>query len=538
MKKVKKNQITIIFFILMFSMTVSCELISEKSEEVVQWERWQKSLISEVIIEPQEDTLRVFFTGPNGISFNNYAFTNDGKNFNFRAAFPKTGKWQWRTEFSDTTNARLHDIEGRVKVMPYNGNNLLYKHGYLQVSENGRYLVHADGTPFLWIGDSGWSASLKSSIQEWRDYIDKRVDQGFSVIQLSPRGAGTGPEGRAHISIHEDGTIDPEFWEDLEKKIGYANDQGIILLIVEVGKHWRDLLAQNLRNQPFITYLTGRLSPYMVILSPSFDQRYDPELEKVGEELKKINLHLVTQHSGTHYETNQAYRDSPSVDFSGLQTGHQRGNLINAYRSARTWTLDMWNSYPVKPVINIETMYDGYGHNEAENWREKDVRKLGWIAWLSGSMGYTYGAGMVPPRVPEGAGGVWAFNLDSTTYDFWRNAMNWDSANQMTVMKEFFESIEWWRLAPAHELVLNQAENDTLKMVVSVTKERDLLLAYLPDNPVIKLDLSDFKETITGKWLNPINGDYYEISRSVVPSEIVSFLRPEDLEDALLILSD
>lgn len=31
-----------------------------------------------------------------------------------------------------------------------------WKHGDLQVSANQRYLVHEDGTPFFWLGDTGW----------------------------------------------------------------------------------------------------------------------------------------------------------------------------------------------------------------------------------------------------------------------------------------------------------------------------------------------------------------------------------------------
>ena len=30
------------------------------------------------------------------------------------------------------------------------------QHGKLEVSANGHYIQHRDGTPFLWIGDTGW----------------------------------------------------------------------------------------------------------------------------------------------------------------------------------------------------------------------------------------------------------------------------------------------------------------------------------------------------------------------------------------------
>ena len=155
---------------------------------------------------------------------------------------------------------------------------------------------------------------------------------------------------------------------------------------------------------------------------------------------------------------------------------------------------------------------------------------------MSGSKGYTYGAGDIPPKVPQGAGAIWKFNKDSTRYDFWSNALEWPSAGQMTVMKNFFKSIEWWRLFPSHELVVNQSDDETLKMVVSEAMEKDLLLAYLPDNPEIVLDLKAYSGKITGKWFNPVDGSEAELAQAVIPSANVTFTRPDGWEDALLVL--
>jgi len=370
-------------------------------------------------------------------------------------------------------------------------------------------------------------------MDEWCEYVDTRVGQGFSVIQISPKGFPL----LTTTSFLQDKTIDPLFWNDLEDKIAYANDKGVMILMVGLGNGWRDLFAENPKNQKFETYLCGRMASLMVILSPSSDQKYEAELDTVAAKLKKSTLHLVTQHAGTNYEANLTYRNSPSVDFCGMQSGHHNGNLAKAYNAARSWTLDMWKSSPVKPVINIEAMYDGYGNNEGLNWREKDVRKLGWISWMSGSMGYTYGAGDIPPKVKKGAGAVWRFNKDSTAYDFWRKALHWPSAGQMTVMRDFFKSIKWWQLVPSHDLVLNQSVDETLKMVVSQTTDKNLILAYMPDNESIILNLKSYSGKMTGKWLNPLNGKNTEITQPVIPSASVTFSRPDGWEDAFLILT-
>jgi len=527
---------------ILFWLLISFVLITgcgrNKSVTAIQWNPWQHTLKATGDPEIGTASVNVVFTGPEGANLSTCAFTDDGKVFHFRTAFPASGTWHWVTTSSNTGDRGLHNKKGRVRVAPYTGENPLFKHGDLRVSENGRYLEHADGTPFLWTGETGWRSTQMSTISEWHDYIDTRTDQRFTLIQISPRGVSKKSDVElADVSFRKDGTPDPLFWHDLETKISYANEKGLFVFMVGTGKFWKDHFARNPGNQVFETYITGRLAGLMVIFSPSFDELYNSDNDSIAARLNKLTTHLVTQHPGTNYDANLRYGSSPSVDFYGLQSGHHGGRLERAYNAARAWTLDMWNRTPVKPVINIEAMYDAYGSNNAGNWREKDARKLGWITWLSGSRGYTYGAGDVPPKVPVGAGGIWRFNKDSTTYDYWRKAMLWPSSGQITIMHDFLDTIEWWLLVPSHDLILNQAENDTLKMVASKSSKGDLLLAYLPDNPSIDLDLKDFRVNLKARWFNPVSGKFISSVSPVIPGNNVSFTKPAEWEDALLLLT-
>lgn len=524
---------SILITVLLTGITCSAQTFSENPKKAVQWQRWQHELKSDGSGN-KPVTLGIVFTGPQGKTFTTQAFTDDGKSYYIRASFPAAGVWRWKS-VCNTEDPGLHNKDGKIKVSKYKGSNPLYKHGDLKISDDRRYLVHADGTPFLWMGETGWNATLKSTIDEWRYYVDTRARQGFTLIQISPRGSGNRNIASAapEISVNTRGTPDPVFWSDLDEKIAYANDKGIFILMVGTGSAWRDLFAKNPANQKFETYLTGRLASHMVIFSPSFDQLFIDELDKVAIELQKSTQHLVTQHPGTNYEANLKYRNT-SVDFCGLQSGHHGGNLTRVFNAARQWTLDMWNGTPVKPVVNIEAMYDAYGHNDAKNWRENDARKPGWISWLSGSRGFTYGCGDIPPKVPIGHGAMWLFNKDSTTYDFWKKAINWPSAGHMTIMKDFFGSVEWWKLIPAHELVIKQAEDETLKMVVSKSSDSKFILAYLPDNPAITLDLKEFPGPFNAVWLNPASGEYVPVGTINSHEGMQEFKRPNGWEDAVL----
>jgi len=53
----------------------------------------------------------------------------------------------------------------------------------LRVSENRRFLVRSNGAPFYWFGDTAWEIFHRANREEAEHYLQKRVEQGFTVIQ-------------------------------------------------------------------------------------------------------------------------------------------------------------------------------------------------------------------------------------------------------------------------------------------------------------------------------------------------------------------
>jgi hypothetical protein len=150
------------------------------------WTRWEQTLTSaKDHANPYRDVdLRVTFAGPQGRRFATYGFWDGGKSFKVRAAFPAAGDWTWTSTCSDPADAGLHAHRGRISVAPYSGENSLYRHGFLQVGANRRHLAHADGTPFLWIGDTPWSAFVAATPDAWENYLDHRRQNKFTVVQV------------------------------------------------------------------------------------------------------------------------------------------------------------------------------------------------------------------------------------------------------------------------------------------------------------------------------------------------------------------
>lgn len=535
--------LTFVLLILQAGVATPAGLAAEKNaddQRAVQWQRWEGTLTARRE-HPQPYTgveVDVTFTGPEGATLHVPAYWDGGTTYRFGAAFPRVGAWRWTSACNDPADAGLHGRAGAVEVSAYSGSNPLYRHGDLKVSADRRYLVHADGTPFLWMGDTGWHAAWKGTAAEWREYVETRARQRFSVIQLFATGmkdVGKLP-GTGQAPYLPDGAPNPPFWRDLAEKIACANEQGMIILLAGVGKNKNERFDGPQQNPAFPRYLAGRFASLFVIFSPSMDHTYQPKNDEVGTALRRLTTHLITQHPATDFEAAKKYHDADYADFCGLQSGHHGGKLPQAYNAARTWTLELWNRPPVKPVINIEAMYDAYGHNNAKNWRERDARKLGWISWLAGSRGYTYGAGDVPPKVPGGAGGIWRLSENPAAFDYWRKALAWPSAAQMTILRDFFGGIEWWTLEPAPEMVKNQAEEETRKMVASRSRSGKMVVAYLPDNERIELELKGLPAPTGGMWFDPVSGHSLALDKPAMSGTVVSLNRPAGWEDAVLVL--
>ena len=57
---------------------------------------------------------------------------------------------------------------------------LPWENGKLKVSDNGRYLMHENGTPFFWLGDTGWLMPERLNRDEvsFSSTVKARTDTG------------------------------------------------------------------------------------------------------------------------------------------------------------------------------------------------------------------------------------------------------------------------------------------------------------------------------------------------------------------------
>ena len=152
----------------------------------------------------------------------------------------------------------------------YAGNNPLFQHGQLRLSNNGRHFEHVDGTPFFWLGDTWWKCLSKRMTWEgFQELTADRKAKGFNVVQIV---CGAYPdenhfqerwknEAGFPYTSRDFGVVNPEYFDYADRRIRHLVENGIVPAIVggwgradcnimelvgsdAMERHWRYLIAR------------------------------------------------------------------------------------------------------------------------------------------------------------------------------------------------------------------------------------------------------------------------------------------------------
>lgn len=532
-------------WLVMAAATISEPLASARSE-ATRNEPWHHDLTSARRYDnPDSDiTVRVEYAGPDGQTMSAFGVWMGDDVHRIQAAFPTAGEWTWRVRCSDPSNAGLHGQSGVVTVKPYEGDNPLYLHGPPKVADDHRHLAFADGTPFLWIGDTAWVAPLRASFEDWRVYVDDRVAKGFSVIQIAPAshwGGRQDVKGNRPFLGEGLSQWNPAYWREFERKVRHANDRGLMVLVVGVMEPVSRYPSVD-EAALFARNLAGLLAGDQVFFSPSFDSSAGSSKtvdeialgNAVGVALRDAALNsLITQHPGTNFEAVQSWHAQPYLDFIGVQSGHNRRNYERVFGQAASWVHQAYQMKPTKPVINLEALYaaDGLEDQVDEpSGTATDARHTAYLSMLSGAAGVTYGAS-----------GLWNWETDEGNPTHWRKALAYPSSTQIGQLGRLFRSIAWWTLIPRPNLIPSNLKVDSmaLRAAFAMSDDGKLGVAYLPPRVAeITLDVSKFSGSVKARWFNPQTGRLGRVSATVENQGERRFSRPDGREwdDAVLLL--
>jgi len=390
--------------------------------------------------------LDAVFTGPDGTQLRVPGFWGGADRWCFRYSSSKTGRHGWRTECSDTANTKLHGVAGKVEVVPYAGDNPLYRHGPLKVAEDRHHFEHRDGTPFFWLGDTWWKGLCKRIPWEgFQKLTADRKAKGFTVVQIV---AGTYPdeqpfdprwENEGGMPYEKDyARINPAYFDYADRRIHHLVESGIVPAIVggwywhlpsigeaKMKKHWRYLIARY-----------GAYPTVWIIGGESAGKTWT-EIARYARSIDPYHR-LVTMHP--HDSGRRAVTDETVLDFDMLQTGH--GNWGAAPNTVAKVSSHV-SKIPSMPVVDGEVVYERHLQTNFD-----DVQRfMFWASMLTGAAGHTYGAG-----------GIWQMNsgtVRGSAYEFtpWHEAMHFPGSTQLGLGKRLLERYPWWRFEPHPEWV-------------------------------------------------------------------------------------
>lgn len=472
-----------------------------------QTEQWRLSEITltatNTYANPFMDaSITAVFTGPGGTIIRRPGFWDGSNTWKIRFAPTKTGTWSYTVTASDTTDTGLHGQTGSLNCVAYTGSLPVYKHGFLKVSDTKRHLIHADSTPFWYMGDTHWFMEHEDFDTVFKVVVDKRITQKYTVYQSHPT--------RGYLSNSGATNIDTLKYRQLDRYFEYISEKGLVHAFgLDCHNAIDYFTAEGSRR--VAKYVCARYGAYPVLFFTS------QEVDLWGNETKwknafdEWNLWDDYNHPATchlYYSTNgetKLWGNDPEHDLFFLQAGHGIVHTAAHYKS-------YWDyNTPVKPFLEVESNYEeirmGSLPNNADN-----VRKAAYKAIQCGSAGFGYGAN-----------GLWNNCFSATDcnccedwgINHWSQALNFPGGAQMQYITEFYTSIEWWKLIPRFTdpswCTVSDGEN-----VIVKSSGVSTYVAYFTSSGTSCTfrNMSDSTPYVAS-WFNPRNGSSTLINSNV-----------------------
>lgn len=293
---------------------------------------------------------------------------------------------------------------------PWKGPSADFSHGKLKVSENRRFLVYEDGTPFFYLGDTGWELFHRLNKEETEKYLENRRAKGFTVIQavaLAELDGLNTPNAEGNRPLIDNDPLNPDeaYFAHVDWVINKAGEKGLFIGLlptwgdkVDPQKWGRGPKIFNIKNAySYGQWIAKRYKDFVNIIWINGGDRDGggenaPIWNAIGEGIKSVDKnHLMTFHPFGEHSSSDWFSESSWLDFNMSQTGHaQRSYAIYKRLIVRDYNLN-----PVRPCFDGEPRYEDHPVNwnpRVLGWfDDADIRQALYWDLFSGGFGHTYG---------------------------------------------------------------------------------------------------------------------------------------------------
>ncbi|MFK7604262.1 DUF4038 domain-containing protein [Deinococcus sp. SM5_A1] len=427
----------------------------------------------------------------------------------------------------------------------------------LAVSKDGHSLIHADGSPFLYLADTAWELPHRLDRAETVRYLDARQSQGFTAIQTVALAELDGPtvtnaygdlpfkSGDPARPATTSGS-DPkkadeyDYWDHLDYVIEQAGARGMYVTLLPTWGQWVSTtpLFTPASARSYGRFLGQRYSSAPVIWMLGGDRNPDTTEKReiwramaagLEEGAGSAEKALISYHPGMGYGSAQWFHKEAWLDFNTWQTGH--------CRLQRVWEKigQTWAEKPTKPVLNAEPIYDNHpvcfdaasqGYSDAT-----DVRTVAYWSVFSGAFGASHGHHSVWQMFDKGRKGINGPQVP------WTEGLNAPGANQMRYLRTLLEDRPALGRVPDTNLVIQLYDDE--QRIVAARGDGYALVYTAVGKPIeVRSERLPGDETLAS-WYNPRTGQTTSIGK-VSRKGLVGFTPPSKGHgnDWVLVLDD
>ena len=412
----------------------------------------------------------------------------------------------------------------------------------LSVSENQRYLVDAQGAPFLYQADTPWFLFFRLTMDEVREYMRTRKEQGFSALQVML----TGGKGLKNLygELPFEGNYDlsrpnERFFQRVDSVVREAQRQDLLLALVPLwsGCCGEDYAGTDKQGNPLPLNRNGveKARAYGAWVGQRYGD-YDHILWVLGgdndpfnalEEIEAMadGLHrqagdqLFTYHAASTHSSTDVFPEADWLDVSMVYTYFRGfGKAWNKVQpDVYEVSYDAYRKTPTRPFFLGESTYEG--EHDAFGSAQQ-VRKQAYWAMLSGATGHAYGS-------PN-----WHLRDD------WRAVLQYPGARSLRHLPPLMMSVGWPGLQPdwPGDLVVEgsggYATNEYA--VTAFARDSSRSITYIPSGRTVKVKLSLFGEKRCQlAWFNPRTGAETPLG-SYATTDLPSLTTPDEQDWILL----
>lgn len=397
----------------------------------------------------------------------------------------------------------------------------------LHISDDRRYLQYPDGKPFYWMSDTAWALLYRLYMNERRDYLQVRVDQGFNVLLFQLLGGGMSDKDLSGNAVFTASVLDygpsvtrqtnVKFWARARRAVEDISKTGMIpAMIVAWGAHARKGLFDEAAAYDY-GRLVGRTFGDMNVIfvlggdiNPKDTEKPIWEAMARGLRAGEAHRNLITFHPASGAASDY-FGNSDWLDIDAMQSGHSR------FRTRATAigevTYQRYIANQGRPLVDVESGYenipDGLYSNEPDTSRSVpaerrldsyDMRVRAYQQWVSGAMGYGYG------QVDDIK--LWNFSMAPfwPTNQHWRDAQNAEGATQLRHFQKLRAEMGMASPVPVGEWSeLSRTINDYFRTLTACNPDRSMCVSYDTDGAIVHFPF-DAGRFSNCNWMDPRTG--------------------------------